>query len=108
MGAWPGHETRWPIIASAPCRDDLGGATGARRQPDNTLGPEPLHSHNSGDAESCPGTPQEREVRQETHDSPQADKAWQNGRSRIFGRPGTAVPAAARSQLGRPRGLREP
>ncbi|KAJ1209168.1 hypothetical protein NDU88_004546 [Pleurodeles waltl] len=89
-GAWPGHETRWPLRASAPCRDDPGGATGARRQPDNTPGPEPPHPHNSGDTESCPGTPQERDVRQKTHDSPQADKAWQKGRSRVFGRPGTA------------------
>ncbi|KAJ1116818.1 hypothetical protein NDU88_005023 [Pleurodeles waltl] len=58
----------------------------------NPPGPEPPHSHNSSDAEPCPGTPQERDVRQGTRDSPQADKAWQEGRSRVFGRPGTACP----------------
>ncbi|KAJ1214070.1 hypothetical protein NDU88_001697 [Pleurodeles waltl] len=27
-GAWPGHETRWPLRARAPCRGGPGGATG--------------------------------------------------------------------------------
>ncbi|KAJ1106795.1 hypothetical protein NDU88_004193 [Pleurodeles waltl] len=50
------------------------------------------HLHNSGDAEPCPGAPQQWIVRQKTHDSPQADKARQEGRSRVLGRPRSARP----------------
>ncbi|KAJ1105342.1 hypothetical protein NDU88_002749 [Pleurodeles waltl] len=90
--AWPGYETRWPLRASAPSRDDPGEATGARRQPDNTPGPEPLHLHNSGDVKPCPEIPQRWGVRQKIRDSPQADKARQEGRSRVLGRPRSVHP----------------
>ncbi|KAJ1200176.1 hypothetical protein NDU88_004003 [Pleurodeles waltl] len=61
-----------------------------------------LQIRNSSDTDLCPGTPQERDGEQETHGSPQADKAWQEGRSRVFRKPGTVRPERqGSSQAGR-------
>ncbi|KAJ1159143.1 hypothetical protein NDU88_011813 [Pleurodeles waltl] len=90
-GAWPGHETRRPLRVSAPSRGDPGGGgDGGAKTAGQLIVSGALLIRNSGDADLCPGTPQERDGRQETRGSPKPDKAWQEGQSRVFGRPGTA------------------
>ncbi|KAJ1138286.1 hypothetical protein NDU88_004677 [Pleurodeles waltl] len=88
---WPGHETRWPLRASAPPATILGGRRGARTA-GKPIVSGALHTRNSGDMDSCPGTPQERDGGQETCGSSQANKAWQEGRSRVSRKPGTVRP----------------
>ncbi|KAJ1109957.1 hypothetical protein NDU88_007314 [Pleurodeles waltl] len=84
-------------VSSEPRR--YRGGNGGARTAGKPIASGAPHTRNSCDADLHPGTPQERVEGLETHGSSPAEKAWQEGRSRVIRRPGPVRPWRLRGSL---------
>ncbi|KAJ1143607.1 hypothetical protein NDU88_009913 [Pleurodeles waltl] len=107
LGAWPGHSIRWPLRASAPGRDDPGGTTGARRQPDKPPCQRTSTSAAAATQIYAWGPRRSGTEGRKLTTRPRPTKPARGAESRLRAA-GDGAPATARRQLSRPRGLREP